>query len=204
MNRVPGVSTPQPALHGSQLAHRLMLCLLLLLQAARNPGKSSKAARERLAVLMVAGGFNLPFQLGHCAVQPPAVSCSTTPIPAVLPFKTSHCEIWCCNAYMFHFCVLAGKVKKPSNSSAADDAEEDSQHEASGAAGGGSRSRRAAEEDADDDESDREEVDWESNPADAILSSGAGSYLVARKGLMLTEYGKVDMRKAKERLLHSE
>jgi len=53
----------------------------------------------------------------------------------------------------------------------------------------------------------RQDVDWDSNPAAGVFSSGDGqgaAYLVSRKGLSLTDYGKVDTRKAKERLLHGE
>lgn len=49
-----------------------------------------------------------------------------------------------------------------------------------------------------------QDVDWESNPAAGIFSNNPCGFLVAREGLMLTEYGKVDARKAKERLLHGE
>lgn len=47
-----------------------------------------------------------------------------------------------------------------------------------------------------------QDVDWEANPAAGIFSRCDDSFLVARRGLMLTEYGKVDARKAKARLLH--
>jgi hypothetical protein len=47
-----------------------------------------------------------------------------------------------------------------------------------------------------------QDVDWEANPAAGIFSRCDDSFLVARRGLMLTEYGKVDVRKAKARLLH--
>jgi hypothetical protein len=36
------------------------------------------------------------------------------------------------------------------------------------------------------------------------MTHGDGAFQVAREGLMLTEYGKVDTRKAKERLLLGE
>lgn len=47
-----------------------------------------------------------------------------------------------------------------------------------------------------------QDVNWEANPAAGIFSRCDDSFLVARRGLMLTEYGKVDARKAKARLLH--
>lgn len=47
-----------------------------------------------------------------------------------------------------------------------------------------------------------QDVDWEANPAAGIFSRCDDSFLVARRGLMLTEYGKVDACKAKARLLH--
>lgn len=47
-----------------------------------------------------------------------------------------------------------------------------------------------------------QDVDWEDYPAAGIFSRGDGAFLVARQGVMLTEYGKVDTRKAKARLLH--
>ena len=47
-----------------------------------------------------------------------------------------------------------------------------------------------------------QDVDWEANAAAGIFSRCDDSFLVARRGLMLTEYGKVDARKAKARLLH--
>jgi hypothetical protein len=47
-----------------------------------------------------------------------------------------------------------------------------------------------------------QDVDWEEYPAAGVFSRGDGAFLVARHGVMLTEYGKVDTRKAKARLLH--
>lgn len=49
-----------------------------------------------------------------------------------------------------------------------------------------------------------QDVDWESNAATAIFVHDDSSFSVARKGLMLTEYGKVDRAKAKSRALHGE
>jgi hypothetical protein len=49
-----------------------------------------------------------------------------------------------------------------------------------------------------------QDVDWESHPSEYIMTHGDGAFQVAREGLMLTEYGKVDTRKAKERLLLGE
>lgn len=98
--------------------------------------------------------------------------------------------------------LKANKKPKPagkrSKKAAAGSDAEDSDQECT--AGGSSR-RRAAAEDEDSD-SDREDVDWEANAAAGIFSRCDDSFLVARRGLMLTEYGKVDARKAKARLLH--
>lgn len=49
-----------------------------------------------------------------------------------------------------------------------------------------------------------QDVDWEDNPALGIFCHDSTAYLVAREGLMMSDYGKVDTRKAKERLLHGE
>jgi hypothetical protein len=49
-----------------------------------------------------------------------------------------------------------------------------------------------------------QDVDWETNAATAIFVHDDSSFAVARQGLMLTEYGKVDRAKAKSRALHGE
>lgn len=49
-----------------------------------------------------------------------------------------------------------------------------------------------------------QDVDWEGHPATAILTQGKGAFLVARRGLLLSEYGTVDVRKAKQMVLDGE
>eukprot|EP00775_Hariotina_reticulata_P013399 gene13399-13527_t len=51
----------------------------------------------------------------------------------------------------------------------------------------------------DTDDSDREDVDWESNPAEAVLAATGDKrgLLIIRKGLDLTEYGRADAAKVR-------
>ncbi|GLC63206.1 hypothetical protein PLESTF_000011700 [Pleodorina starrii] len=86
------------------------------------------------------------------------------------------------------------------------------------AGGGGGKKRRRSNDDCkadaegegaeagaavdSGDESDREDVDWETHPAEAILAKTAdGRYLVKRVGLGLDEYGIVNARAVKRQRL---
>ncbi|EFJ52287.1 hypothetical protein VOLCADRAFT_115930 [Volvox carteri f. nagariensis] len=98
--------------------------------------------------------------------------------------------------------------KRPSGSS--------SRKRSSSARGGGSKKRRRSDEadkaEADEgeavaaeesDESDREDVDWEAHPAEAILAKTSdGRYLVKRASLGLDEYGIVNGRAVKRQRLN--